>query len=340
MDSVLTRLAEDSIGVGHLSREFAHGVARYLGRRHGVAVRSPGLALRCAVEALGLPPRSRIGMSVLAPAWVHRVVVACGHTPVPIDSQKNLPLLPSPLDIDYAQFDLAALFVDTRLGYVPPIATLRELNLPIIEDVSEGIGANTGDAMVGSTSELTLVSVEANHILTAGGGAVVTTSSSKRASALHAAIGDHLGEPALSDMNAALGLAQLKQLERFLERRREIAARLVRALDGSRHEVPAQTGEAENVFFALPVLVSSSPRDVENYARTHGVAVERALADVVLSVVSADATDDDIAEGSPAPEPAYPHALSLASRLVLFPLFPTLGSGDQERITRVLATMP
>lgn len=339
MDSVLTRLAQDSIGVGQLGREFAQGVARYVGRRHGVALRTEASALRCAIDALGLAPGSRIGLSVLARGFVHRAIVACGHVPVPIDTQKTLPLLPSPLDVDFSPFSLDALYVDTRLGYVPPLAVLRELGLPTIEDVSEGLGANTGDAMVGSSGEITLVAVEAHHVLTAGGGAVLATSGSRRASAMQAAIGHNLGEPALSDMNAALGLTQLKQLERFLDRRRELAARFTQALGASRHRVPPQNGDAENVFYALPVLVSSSVRDVEAYARNHGVSVERALGDSVLAVLN-PTSEDDRDSGDAVTDPPYPNALALSGRLVLFPLYPSLSGADQDRIVRVLSTLP
>jgi perosamine synthetase len=331
MDAVLRRLAEDSIGAGELSREFSQGLAKYLGRRSGVSMRSYGAALSAALESLGLEPGARVGMSALAHGAVWRIVQRKGFTPVAIDTQKNLPLLPSPLDFDYQPLDLAGLFVDTRLGYVPDLDGLKQLRVPLIEDVSEGLGGNTGSDMAGSIGELTIVGLEPEHIVTAGGGASVITNNTRRVPFLAAATDPAEGEAPLPDMNAAMALTQMRRLEAFVERRRELAMRFLRTVQRGRHTVPLGGGEGDSVFPALPVLVESSPRDVEQYARGHGVSAERAFTDTVLELLS-DA-DHDVT-------PLYPNALSLASRMVLFPLYPTLGKGEQEAIERVLATMP
>lgn len=330
MDAVLTRLAEDSIGAGELAREFSGTVARYLGRRSGVSMRTFRQGLSAAVAALALERGSRVGCSVLASRAVRYVLEDAGYTVVPLDTQRNLPLLPSPLDCDYQARDLAALLVDTRLGYVADLESLRQLQIPLIEDVSEGLGGNTGSVMAGSVGDVTLACLEPQHIVTAGGGAVVVTNSTRRAAALQAAVAEELGAPPLPDMNAALGLTQMKQLERFIERRRDIAGRMIRVVQRTSHGVPLQGGDGENVFFALPVVVNSSPRDVEQYARGHGVTVVRAFEGTILEEMG---VADEVTEG-------FPNALSLASRMVLFPLYPSLATSEQERIERVLATMP
>lgn len=329
MDAVLTRLAEDSIGSGGLAAEFSQKLARYVQRRSGVSMRSYGHAFLTAIASLGLEPGSRVGFSVLAHDVVRRLLVHAGFEPVAIDTQKVLPVLPSPLDVDYQAFALAALFVDTRLGYVADLDNFNTLGIPIIEDVSEGLGGNTGTIMAGSVGDVTLVGLEPEHIVTAGGGAVVATSNSRRVPFLNGAVDGSLGNHPLPDMNAALGLTQMKQLERFIERRRELAARFLRTVQKTRHTLPVQPGEGENVFFALPLLLDSSPRDVEQYARTHGVTVTRAFSGSVLTAAGEDLAAD-----------AFPNALSLASRMVLFPLYPTLGKSEQERVERVLSTVP
>ncbi|TVR68297.1 MAG: DegT/DnrJ/EryC1/StrS aminotransferase family protein [Spirochaetaceae bacterium] len=329
MDAVLTRLAEDSIGSGGLAAEFSQKLARYVQRRSGVSMRSYGHAFTTAFSALGLEPGARVGYSVLSHDVVRRLLLQAGFEPVPIDTQKVLPVLPSPLDVDYQALDLAALYVDARLGYVADLDNLGNLGIPLVEDVSEGLGGNTGTTMAGAAGDITLIGLEPEHIITAGGGAVVATSHSRRVPLLNSAVDGTLGNPPLPDMNAALGLTQIKQLERFVERRQELAARFLRTVQKTRHVLPVQAGEGENVFFALPLLVDSSPRDVEQYARTHGVTVTRAFSGSALIVGS-----DEI------PAESFPNALSLASRMVLFPLYPTLGKTEQERVERVLSTIP
>ena len=349
MDAVLTRLAEDSIGAGSLSREFSQTVAKYVGKRNGVSIRSYGRALTAVFNALGLPLGSRVGLSVLAPVAVYRVLQRIGLVPVPIDTQKRLPVLPSPLDFDYQSLELAAIFVDSRLGYVADIEHLGQLRIPMVEDISEGLGGNTGNVKVGSVGEMTIVGLEAEHIVTAGGGATIITNNTRRIAAITNEVSHTFGEPPLPDMNAALGITQMKQLERFIERRKEIASRFERTVQRGRYTVPLQAGDGENVFLCFPVLVDSSPREVEKYARSHGVDVVRAFSDTVLTVLREPTDSDtdkqetdgvDESNVTPTIGRSFPNALSLASRIVLFPSFPTLTGADQEQIERVLATMP
>lgn len=331
MDAVLRRLAEDSIGAGELSREFSHALAKYLSRRSGVSMRSFGAAFRAAFVALGLEPGARVGVSALAHGAVWRILAGMGLEPVAIDVERSTPVLPSPLNHDFEPYKLDAIYLDSRLGFVPDLAAFRDLRIPLIEDISEALGAITGTDMAGSAGELTIVGLEPEHIVTAGGGACVVTNNTRRVPPLTAATDPGVGEAPLPDMNAAMALTQMRQLESFIERRRALAARFLRTIQRGRHAMPLQGGEGDAVYPALPVLVESSPRDVEQYARSHGVDARRAFQDTVLALMS-DA-DHDVAV-------RVPNALALAGRMVLFPLYPTLSKAEQESIERVLATMP
>ena len=342
MDAVLTRLVHDAIGVGSVSREFSLAVAKYLGRRTGVSVRTYRAALSASLHSLGLAPGARIGISALARGAVWRVIEECGYVPVAVDTQKQIPVLPSPLNFDYQGLDISALFVDARLGYICDLDHLKELRFPIIEDVSEGLGGNTGDTMAGEVGEITIVGLEPDHIITAGGGTAVVTNGTKRLSQLSSWAADDRGESPLPDMNAALGLTQLRQIEKFVERRRELTARFLRTVQRGRHSVPLQDGEVENVFSALPVRLESSPREVEQYAREHDVSADRAFRDTVLALISGSDESDggESTGGGEDVGRSFPNAVAIASRMVIFPLFPTLSKGDQDKIERVLATMP
>lgn len=326
MDAVLTRLASDSIGPGDISREFSQTIARRIGRRSGNAGRSLGWVFRAALAALDLEEGARVGVSILAPRAIHAAIEAEGLEAVPIDVQKRVPILPSPLDRDYEELRLAALVVDSRLGYIPDLDSFSQLGIPIIEEITDGFGGNVETTSVGSIGELIVLGLEPEGIITTGGGAAVMTNNTRRVGAINAYLDAHTGEPPLPDMNAALGLTQLKQLDRFIERRREIAAHFVRTLQRSAHGVVLQGEEVDNVFPALPVQVETSPREVEKYARAHGVATMRAFS-------GADLSDGD-------PARAYPNGFAFLARTVLFPLYPSLSKAEISKIERVLATLP
>lgn len=330
MDAVLTRLASDSIGPGEISREFSQAVAKRIGRRSGSAGRSLTFVMRAALASLALEPGSRVGVSILAPRSVYTAIQAEGLTVVPIDVQKRVPILPSPLDRDFEEFRLDALIVDTRLGYIPDLENFTQLGLPIIEEVTEGFGGNVETTLVGSVGDLVVLALEPEGIITTGGGAVVLTNNTRRVAVINRYLDEHTGEPPLPDMNAALGLTQLKQLDRFIERRREIASRFVRALQRGAHSVVLQEEEVDNVFPSLPVQVETSPREVEKYARSHGVATLRAFSGTDLSQRDGES---DLSRD-------FPNGIGFLARTVLFPLFPTLSGAEMEQIERVIATLP
>lgn len=330
MDAVLTRLASDSIGPGDISREFSQTIAKRLGRRSGNAGRSLGWVFRSALSALDLDAGARVGVSILAPRSIYTAIEAEGLTVAPIDVQKRVPILSSPLDRDYEELDLAALVVDSRLGYVPDLESFSQLGIPIIEEVTEGFGGNVETTLVGSIGELVIIALEPEGIITTGGGAAVLTNNMRRVGTINRYLDAHTGEPPLPDMNAALGLTQLKQLDRFIERRREIAAHFIRALQRGAHGVVLQGEEVDNVFPALPVQVETSPREVEKYARAHGVATLRAFSGTDLSQ-----RDEESDLGRD-----YPNGIGFLARTILFPLFPTLSKAEIGQIERVLATLP
>jgi len=326
MDAVLTRLASDSIGPGDISREFSQTIAKRVGRRSGNAGRSTGWVFRAALAALDLESGARVGVSILAPRAIHAAVKAEGLTAVPIDVQKRVPILPSPLNYDYEELRLSALVVDTRLGYIPDLESFSQVGIPIIEEITDGFGGNRATTTVGSIGELVVLGLEPEGVITTGGGAVILTNNMRRVGTINGYLDAHTGEPPLPDMNAALGLTQLKQLDRFIERRREIAGHFIRTLQRSAHGVVLQGEEVDNVFPSLPVQVETSPREVEKYARTHGVATIRAFSGA------------DLSEGDPTRE--FPNGFAFLARTVLFPLYPSLSKAELSQIERVLATLP
>ena len=149
-------------------------------------------------------------------------------------------------------------------------------------------------------------------------------------SALTSVLESYPEEVLLSDMNAALGLTQIKQLEQFLTRRREIAAVLLRALQRSRHRVPVQPGEGENVWATFPTLIDGSLGEVQQYAKKHGVATVPAF---VLAQLE-NRLGDGKSSGS------FAEARKFAMRTLRFPLYPLLPNKEVEQLKRVLSTLP
>ena len=128
-------------------------------------------------------------------------------------------------------------------------------------------------------------------------------------------------------MNAALGIAQLAALDRFVLARRELAQAFLQSLMRSRHAPLVQKTEAENVLSSFPVVLTDGMKETRAYALKRGVETLPGFADSVAAV------DEQLAE-------ACPRARSLMLRCLLFPLYPMLAKRDVESVSKVLASLP
>ena len=327
MESVLQRLANDEIGNGAAARELSSLVGKYIHKKNGFTVRSTRSALKAALSYLGLESGSRVGLSVLSPLGCRDTIDAAGYTSVPLDTAPGVPVLDSPLNVDYGKWNLDCIVVDTRFGLVMDVTVMKQVGIPVIEIVSEGLGGFLGDTLVGSESDVTIVGLEPHHILTAGGGAVFLANGKKRVQDL--VTRTEFSDELLPDMNAALGLVQMQQLPVFIEKRRDLAKSFFQAVQRTANKVLVQIEEGEVVYRSFPVRISASPVDVQKYARSHGVETAMPASGTILESMRGSDTVN-----------AFTNAVSISGNTVLFPLYPAMRKDEQVIIERVLATLP
>src|SRR5205823_6014210 len=116
-------------------------------------------------------------------------------------------------------------------------AIAREFHLPVIEDATESLGAELGGHPVGSDSVLTCFSFNGNKVVTAAGGGMITTDDPNLVVRARYLVTQAKDDPVefvhrtvgfnyrLSNVQAAIGCAQLEQLQRFTSAKRAIAER-------------------------------------------------------------------------------------------------------------------
>lgn len=329
MDSVLTCMVSDQLGPGVRLEEFTTELAKLTGGTAAVAVREYERAIDLAFEALGLVAGDSVVISPLAPAVYADVMVR--REIVPLFAKVDVSS--GNLDLDDARVqageDAKALVLHSPLGAGYSASKLEELALPVIEDASHGFGAGEEDSTLGTLGNFTVLSLEPDSIFTTGGGAAVVARSRSERTALKKASEPLRVTALLPDMNAALGLAQLRALSTYISRRREVADIFRRSVMQGRHKTPA-AGEY-SVPFAFPVLLEGGAKEVISYARKKDVEAVWAFAESIMAV--ADSWD------ACSPE-RFPNASALLLRCIVFPLYPTLTKADIERIAKVLGTLP
>jgi len=238
--AVLEVLESTSLSFGPKLVEFERAMAKYVGVRHAVAVNSGTSALQLIVRALGIGPGDEVITTPFSFIASANCIMVEGARPVFVD------IAPDTYNLDLSKIDSA---VTSRTKAILAVdvfgrcadwkgihAIARRHNLAVIEDSCEAIGAESGGKKAGSFGDAGCFGFYPNKQMTTGEGGVIVTDRDDVASACrsmrnqgrdegqgwleHTRIGFNYR---LSDLNCALGLAQLCRLEDMLSRRAAVA---------------------------------------------------------------------------------------------------------------------
>ena len=258
--------------VERFENEFAHKV----GRRFGVAVCNGSAALDLAVSALDIGPGDEVIMPSFTIISCAAAVARAGAKPVLVDSRPDswnmdvddLERYVSPRTKAIMPVHIYGLPVD--MGPVLKFAEAHSLR--IIEDAAEAHGQSWREQPCGSFGDLSTFSFYPNKHITTGEGGMVVTDVPELAERLRAMrnlcfqpgrrfVHEELGwNHRMTNLQAALGVAQLERLDAHMARKREIGARyseLLRAVPGL--QLPLETdGNAANVYWVYGLVLSDA----------------------------------------------------------------------------------
>jgi dTDP-4-amino-4,6-dideoxygalactose transaminase len=330
MDSVLNCLVTDSVGPGEYLDRFLKSAREALSYDQGFAVRSPHIALSLALDALGVQRGDAVALPALAPGYYARVLADKGLEAVFFDvgSEWAAASAESLAEaIARAEKKPKAILLFEALGLLPDPEAFKAFGLPIIEDISQALGAYRGEIRAGSIGQLAILGLENGGLITAGGGALLFARNKRDGTVLRNLYEGLEPELRMTDYNAALGYAQLRELETTIEKRREIYAGFAQQVARTRHRLLGQEGEGEAGFWAFPVALDSGMKDARAYAKKKEIDTEPAF-------------ETSLVGRGLVPEGSCPNARSLLLRTLLFPVHQRVGTSGAQKIARVLATLP
>jgi perosamine synthetase len=251
-------------------------MARYCGVPHGVATSSCTTALHLALVALGVGP----GDEVLIPDFTLIVsantVIQAGARPVLVDSDpKTWCLDPNRLEEKIGPRARAVMPVH-MYGHPCDMSAIQEIarrhGLLVIEDCAEAHGAEIAGRKVGSFGDAACFSFYGNKILTTGEGGMVLCRDAALADRMRLLRNQAFDHPRfvhreigynyrLTNMQAAIGLAQTEKVEEKVDRKREIAHWYAEAFAGVADvELPWEAPGARNVYWMYGVKLGDSFR--------------------------------------------------------------------------------
>ena len=243
--------------VGSYVTRFEKMTADYVGTKHAVAAVSGTAALHTALLVAGVKPDDEVivsNLSFIAPANAIRY---CGASPVFVDVDPDYWQMDHRIVAEFLKTKCSVsqgVLVNKETGRrvravlpvhilghpvdIDPILELaREYNLPVIEDATESLGAVYKDRKVGRLGDIACFSFNGNKLITTGGGGMIVTDNDEWAARakylttqakddeieyVHGSVGYNYR---LTNVQAALGCAQIEQIEPFIEKKRAIAKR-------------------------------------------------------------------------------------------------------------------
>lgn len=241
IEQVVEVLRSPNLSLGPTLRQFEEAFAMYIGRRHAVAVNSGTSGLFLSLLALGIGPGDEVITTPFTFVASATTIMMTGARPVFVDID------PASLNIDPGRIEAA---ITGRTKAVLPVevfgspagfgevcAAAKRHRLAVVEDSCEALGSTCHGQKAGTFGEMSVFGFYPNKQITTGEGGMIVTDRGDLADLCvsrrnqgrgrgggwlaHERLGYNFR---LSDINCALGLAQLSRIDEIRTRRRQVAA--------------------------------------------------------------------------------------------------------------------
>jgi len=264
-------LSGDGPFVSRFEKEFCN----YIGRQYGIAVCNGSAALDIAVQALGIGAGDEVIMpafTIISPAFS---IIRAGAVPVLVDSNAETWNMNAEQIEARITSKTKALLVVHLYGLPvdmdPVMAIAKKYSLYIIEDAAEAIGQKYKNKKCGSFGHISTFSFYSNKHITTGEGGMLLCDDEKLAAKcrklrnlsfepdqrrfVHYELGWNYR---MSNLQAAVGVAQLEQIDGFLTKKRSIGKYYQGKLSFLKqfgYQLPLlATGYAENIYWIFGII--------------------------------------------------------------------------------------
>lgn len=340
--------------------EFERAVAEYCGTEHAIAVSNCTTALHLALVVMNIGPGDEVicpSMSFIATA---NAIVHSGATPVFADVDPQT----YNLDPDAAEAAITprtkAIMPVHQIGMPADMDSLNEIGrkhgIKIFEDAACAIGTRYKGRLIGGHSEMACFSLHPRKIITTGDGGLVTTNNAAYAERLRLLRQHGMSVPdtvrhgakkviierytevgynyRLTDLQAAVGIEQMKRLDWIVERRRALAANYTAALVEHPWLIPPfEPDFATSNFQSYAVQLTGdapvSRNELMQLMLDEGISTRRG---VMLSHLEPAFADRPVVNPLPNSEAA-------SNRSIILPLFPQMTDEDVEKVIATIDSL-
>ncbi len=258
---------------GPFVKQLEADLAARVGRRHGIAVSNGSVALDAALAALKLGPGDEVILPTFTIISCAAAIVRSGATPVVVDSDPitwNMDVSAIAAQITPRTKAIMVVHIyGLPVDMDPLLAIAEQHGLSIIEDAAEMHGQTYKGRPCGSFGEISTFSFYPNKHITTGEGGMIVTDDDDLADRcrslrnlcfqpqqrfIHEALGWNMR---MSNLQAAVGVAQLERLDEFVARKRHMGAyytEQLAAIPGLQLPLP-QTDFATNIYWVYGLVL-------------------------------------------------------------------------------------
>jgi UDP-4-amino-4,6-dideoxy-N-acetyl-beta-L-altrosamine transaminase len=355
IQAVVDVLKSDYLTTGPKIAEFEQSVSDYVGAKYAVAVSNGTAALHAACFAAGIGEGDEVITTPITFAASANCVLYCGGKPVFADID------PQTYNIDAEDIKRK---ITARTKAVIPVhlagqpcdmdaihKIAEEYHLMVIEDGAHALGSVYKGKKIGALSDMTTFSFHPVKPITTGEGGMVVTDDEELYQRLvlfrshgitrDASLLTEDGGPwfyqqlelgynyRITDIQCALGCSQMKKLQRFIGRRRELAARYDEALKDCPHLLlPYQLPQTESGYHLYIIQVTDCDRrQVFEELRAKGVGVNVHYIPVYYHPYYREHGYGDV---------CCPHAEQLYQRMMSIPLHAGMTDAQQDYVIQCI----
>lgn len=261
---------------GEYIERFEQTFADFCGVKHAATCCNGTVALHLALMALGVKPKDEVIVPTLTFVATANAVTYCGARPVFVDSEPDTWNMNPDLIEAKITPRTRGIVVVHLYGHPadmePIMCIARHHDLFVIEDAAEAHGAEYKGRRIGSIGDVATFSFYGNKIITTGEGGMVVTNDDSLMTKVRQLKGQGMDPNRrywfptvgynyrMTNVAAAIGLAQLEKVEWHIERHREVAGWYYESLrDDPYLTLPVEKQWARNVYWMFTVVLSRDP---------------------------------------------------------------------------------
>ncbi|HXV27732.1 MAG TPA: DegT/DnrJ/EryC1/StrS aminotransferase family protein [bacterium] len=318
------------IAQGRKVAEFEQALAGLTRRRHAAAVSSGTAALGLSLCALGVAKGDEVIIPSFTCAALLHALAFAGAKPVLADIE--------PEDFNLSAEDVKrkirrrtkAVIVPHLFGRAAEIREFLKLNIPIIEDGTQALGVVAYGKPVGSFGIMSVFSFYATKMITTGEGGMILTDSRALARRI-LDLRDYdkkenyrfRTNAKMTDLEAAIGIEQLKKLPRFIANRRDIARFYDEALNHSDIILPIADDIRDHVYFRYVIRICRKAKQRLRDLNRQGIDAKTPVFKPLHRYLGLE-------------DKLFPETVRAMRETCSLPIFPSMKEESQETVCRIL----